>query len=366
MGKVVRFFGPRDAGLADEAERALGAGEVRIRTLFSGISAGTELSFYRGTGPFAEKRWERDLRLFVPNESPPSSVVMPGNAKRGQPGAARYPIDGMGYEEVGRISEVGQEADGVRVGDVVWGTWGHRESVVKTAEYASNRRLGAGVSPIVGVFSQIGAIALNVVLDADIHVGETVAVFGMGVPGQIVAQLARLNGARVIAVDRFARRLEMAKRLGAWDALDATQVDVARHIREVSGGRGADVCLEVSGAYAALQEAIRSVAYSARVVAAGFFQGEGKGLALGEEFHNNRVQVVCSQIFGVAPALTYRWDESRMQQTFMELVSSGTVQVEPLISRTMPVEEACAAFQLLDKKPEDVLEIVLEFSEAVQ
>ena len=54
---------------------------------------------------------------------------------------------------------------------------------------------------MLGIFSQITAIALNMILDADIHVGETVAVFGLGVPGQIAAQLARLNGARVVAVD---------------------------------------------------------------------------------------------------------------------------------------------------------------------
>ena len=66
---------------------------------------------------------------------------------------------------------------------------------MQSAERASARLLGADVDPRIGIFSQIGAIALNVILDADIHVGETVAVFGLGVPGQIVAQLARLNGA---------------------------------------------------------------------------------------------------------------------------------------------------------------------------
>ena len=58
----------------------------------------------------------------------------------------------------------------------------------------------------------------------------------------------------------------------------------------------------MTGNYRALHEAIRSVAYSSRVCAAGFMQGEGLGLRLGEEFHHNRVQVVCSQISGVAPA----------------------------------------------------------------
>ena len=85
------------------------------------------------------------------------------------------------------------------------------------------------------------------VLDADIHVGETVAVFGLGVPGQIVAQLARLNGATVIGVDGIRARRELATELGADVVLDAGEGGVAEQIRELTGGRGADVCLEVTG-----------------------------------------------------------------------------------------------------------------------
>ena len=217
--------------------------------------------------------------------------------------------------------------------------------------------------PVIGVFSQIGAIALNVVLDADIHVGETVAVFGVGVLGQIVSQLARLNGARVIVVDGIGRRLELAKRLGASEVIDVKQGGVAERIKESTDGLGADVCLEVSGSYAALHEAIRSVAYSARVVAAGFFQGEGSVLALGEEFHHNRAQVVCSQIFGVAPTLTYRWDQCRLQRTVMGLAKTGRIDLEALVSHVLPVDRAAEAYRLLDESPEQALEVILKFDE---
>ena len=86
-------------------------------------------------------------------------------------------------------------------------------------------------------------------LDADIHIGETVAVFGLGVPGQIAAQLARLNGARVIGVDNIAGRRELALELGADEVIDAGEGEVAEQIRDLTDGRGADVCLEVTGNY---------------------------------------------------------------------------------------------------------------------
>lgn len=343
MPRMVSFTSPGHAATVDEESRPLAPDEVRIRTLFSGISAGTELTAYRGTNPYINKKWDDHRRLFVDGAT-----------------SFEYPVNGWGYEEVGEVVERGAEVTTVEVGDLIWGTWGHRSETVQKCERAGKRVLRPGVDPRIGIFSHIGAIALNVVLDADIHVGETVAVFGLGVPGQLVAQLARLNGARVIAVDGVASRRELAKRLGAYEVIDATAGGVAERIRELTDGRGADVCLEVSGNYRALHEAIRSVAYNSRVCVAGFMQGEGAGLRLGEEFHHNRVQLVCAQISGVQPGLQHRWDEYRLQRTFIDLAETGRVRVTDLISHQFDLERGPDAFALLDKATSDVMQVVLK------
>ncbi len=344
---VVRFSAPHVAEVISEDAPPIGPDQVRIATLFSGISAGTELTAYRGSNPYLAKKWEESARLFVDGST-----------------SFSYPVDGWGYEEVGQVVEVGADVAGLDLGTLVWGTWGHRATTVQSAERARQRVLADGIDPRVGIFSEIGAIGLNVVLDADIHVGETVAVFGLGVPGQIVAQLARLNGARVIAVDGIAARRELAAELGADVVLDPGAGPIAEQIRELTGGRGADACLEVTGSYQALHEAIRSVAYSSRVCAAGFMQGEGLGLRLGEEFHHNRVQVICSQISGVAPTLRHRWSDLRLRRTAVDLAVSGRLRLMELISHTMPIAEAPAAFRLLDEHPEQALQVVLSFDPA--
>jgi threonine dehydrogenase-like Zn-dependent dehydrogenase len=349
MATMVSFTGPRTAQVVEEATRPLGDAEVRIRTLYSGISAGTELTAYRGSNPYLTKRWDEADRLFVDGST-----------------SIDYPVDGWGYEEVGEVTEVGSAVTSVQVGDRIWGTWGHRSETVQDEAQAAARILPLGTDPRIGIFSQIGAIALNVILDADIHVGETVAVFGLGVPGQLVAQLARLNGARVIAVDGIASRRDLAQGLGAHHVLDAREGSVAERIRELTDGRGADVCLEVTGNYAALHEAIRSVAYSSRVVAAGFMQGEGSGLRLGEEFHHNRVAVIASQISGVAPALQHRWDRYRLASTAIRLAVEGRLDVTSLISHALPVSRAGDAFTMLDERPEDALQVVLSFGEEAE
>jgi 2-desacetyl-2-hydroxyethyl bacteriochlorophyllide A dehydrogenase len=344
MGDVVVFTGPRAAEVRSEAERPLAAGEVRVQTLYSGISAGTELTAYRGSNPYLQKRWDPAQRLFVTDGH-----------------SLEYPVEGWGYEEVGRISELGPDTDGLREGQVVYGTWGHRASAVIPAERAGVCHLPDGLAARLGVFSRIGAIALNSVLDADIHVGELVAVFGQGVPGLLVTQLAALNGGTVVAVDAIPARLELARRLGAAHVLDAREGGVAERIHELSGGRGADVSIEISGAYQALHEAVRATAYSSRVVASGFFQGEGAGLFLGEEFHHNRIEIVCSQISGVSPRLDHRWDLTRLEQTFMGLAAQGRLDLDALVSHVVPVAQAAEAFNLLDERRDEAVQVILDF-----
>ena len=341
MGKVVVFTGPRELGFEEYDDRSLEANEVRLETLYSGISAGTELTAYRGSNPYIHKRWNAESRLFVQDQT----------------ASMAYPISGWGYEECGKVVEIGTQVDGVKKGDIIYGTWGHRTHHIVKDEYARDRILQSNLEPILGIFSQMGAISLNGVLDAAIRIGETVAIFGLGPPGQIVSQLAKKSGAQVIAVDLLDLRLQTAQRLGAVDiAINASDGDVAEKIKELTDGRGADVAIEASGAYSALHEAIRSVAYSAKVVALGFFQGGGESLLLGEEFHHNRVNVVCSQIFGVSPELTYRWDQSRLVKTTMQLQSDGVLNLKPIITQVYPFHEAAEAFRVCDYEYEKTIQ----------
>ena len=132
----------------------------------------------------------------------------------------------------------------------------------------------------------------------------------------------------------------------------------------LTDGRGADVTIEVTGSARALNEAIRATAYSARVVALGFLQGEAAGLLLGEEFHHNRINLVCSQISNVNPALSYRWDRLRLIHTIMDLQEKGYLNLRPVITHIIPFKQAAQGFQILDETPEEALQVVLDFSQS--
>lgn len=336
---------PRELAFVDTADAPLAPDEIRIATLFSGISAGTELSQYRGTSPFMNRRWDEERRLFVEADAP----------------SWPYPVSNLGYEEVGAIVELGAGVTGLRLGQRVYGTWNHRTHHVAAAEWARARLLPEGADPRIGIFSHIGAVALNGVHDARIRIGDVVAVFGLGVPGQIVAQAARASGATVIGVDPDAARREIALRHGAHRVLDANH-GAAETIKAMTDGRGADVCIEVSGAPPALADAIRAVAYSSRVVAMGFFQGEVPGLRLGEEFHHNRVELISSQISGTAPEAMHRWSKPRLWSTAIALQHAGVLNLLPLITHVMPFADAPALFDRLDRGEPGLLQAMLAFA----
>lgn len=347
MGQVVVFTEPQRLAIEEVEDRPLAENEVRLRTLYSGVSAGTELTAYRGSNPYLHKRWDDQRRLFVPDSET----------------SLRFPVVGFGYEECGEVVETGAAVTLVQPGDRVYGTWGHRTHHIIAEELAARRLLPPALDPILGIFSQMGAIALNGILDAAIRIGETVAVFGLGAPGQMIAQLAKRSGARVVGVEPIELRRRVAFQLGAVDeALSPAEGNVAEHIRSLTGGRGADVCIEATGAYPALHEAIRSAAYSAKVVTLGFFQGQGQGLFLGEEFHHNRANVVCSQIYGVSPELTYRWNRERLIQSTMQLQVEGVLNLRPIITQVLPFAEAAEAFRLCDLEPEKTIQVVLDFT----
>ncbi|MEV0597476.1 zinc-dependent alcohol dehydrogenase [Nonomuraea cavernae] len=345
---VISFEEPGRVRVGLEPPADLQPGCVRVRTIYSGVSAGTELTAYRGTNPYLGRKWDTERRLFVDGQT------------------HAYPLTGWGYQEVGEVVEAAPDVAGPPVGSLVWGIWGHRAEAVVPAERLAGHLLPPGADPLTGVFARVGAIALNAVHAADVHLGDQIAIFGQGVIGLLATRMAVLSGARVVAADAIPARLELARQYGAAETFDVSSGDVgsgsvAEYVRKRI--EGADTAIELSGSHQGLHEAIRTVRRGGRVVAAGFYQGDGIGLRLGEEFHHNQVQLVSSQIGGVASWLAHRWDVERLQRTFMELVQRGEIEVLDLVSHVVPVERAAEAFDLIDLHPSEVLQLVFQFEE---
>lgn len=348
MPQVVTFNAPLDVSLEEYETPPLTPDGVRIATWYSGISAGTELTAYRGTNPYLTGTWDADLRLFL----------------SGEPTFA-YPVSGWGYSEMGQVLEVGSDVADVEPGQLVYGIWGHRSEVVVPAAAVAGRTLAPETHPVRGTFARVGAIALNAVLAAEVRLGDRVAIFGQGVIGLLATRLAVLSGAEVIAVDGFDERLAVAREFGATTVLRADHAGGAgAAIRELTGGAGVDAAIELSGSDRALHEATRSVVIDGIVAASGFYQGGAAHLRLGEEFHHNRVRIVASQISGTPLALGPRWHQQRLVRTVMGQVAAGRVDVERLVTDTVDAADVASAFERLDKGDPATLQVVLRFDAA--
>jgi 2-desacetyl-2-hydroxyethyl bacteriochlorophyllide A dehydrogenase len=346
--QVVQFNAPRDVALVEVDRQPLEPASVRVRTWYSGISAGTELTAYRGTNPYLTGSWDPTARVF----------------RQGTP-TFEYPVAGWGYSETGEVVEVGDEVSDVEVGQVVYGIWGHRSEAVVPAAAVAGRVLGPDRDPLEGTFARVGAIALNAVLAADIRLGDRVAVFGQGVIGLLATRLAHLSGAEVIAVDGLAPRRAMATRFGASEVVAADHPDGAgAAVRALTGWTGVDSAIELSGNDRALHEATRCVVVDGTVVASGFYQGGAEHLRLGDEFHHNRVRIIASQISGTPVALGPRWDRVRLVSVFMEQVTSGRVDVRPLVTDVVDAGDVAQAFDRLDRSDPKTLQVVLRFDAA--
>lgn len=348
--KAMMYEGPRQLKVIDAPDLPMGPGQVRIKTLYSGVSHGTEMNVYRGAAPFFRRKMDRATRLFVPAEE---TELWSYPIRSCDPGVWQ-----MGYSAVGRVIEVGTKITKMKVGDIVYTSAPHQSHSVK--DEADVVVLPAGLQPEHGVFFTNLMTAFNGILDTRIHLGDTLVVSGLGVLGQLALQMARLSGAhKVFGVDLFEKRTSAALANGA-DAVfsPASTKDIALEIRHLTNLKGPDAVIEVSGNVAALHQAIRIAAPDTTVTALGWYQGSCAQLDLSEEFHHNRVSVRCSQTGGVGPEISHLWNFERKTNTCLELLSR--LKLDNLVTK-FPYDQVAEVYRLIDGHPADLIQAVLTY-----
>ena len=329
------FSRPKEIEFREEEVEPPRGDEILVQALYSGISHGTEMLVYRGEVP-------RDLEL----DAFLTTIK----------GSFRFPVK-YGYSSVGKVVELGSIASRLCRGDVVFVHHPHQTSYVVPENMAV--KLPQDSSPMLGVFVANLETALNCILDSDVRLGESVAIFGQGVIGLLVTQLAKKCGAdKVFTVDRIERRREVSRKLGA-DFSFGLDNDPAQAIKELTDGTGVDVVIEASGSPEALDYAIKSAAFEGLVVVVSWYGTKPATLHLGEQFHRERIKIKSSQVSHVNAALAPRWSVKRRTDMVIKLLPQ--LNLDELISDVVPFEEAQAAYEKIDKAPEETLQVVLSY-----
>ncbi|HIO79737.1 TPA: alcohol dehydrogenase, partial [Candidatus Poribacteria bacterium] len=203
MPRELVAVAPRTPVLREYEEQPLKSNELRIKSIFSAPKHGTELRPYRADTKDQTSPFDGQKRIHI-----------------GEGGDPKFPIR-LGNMAVGNVIEVGQEVASSQIGDKVFGHLPIRET--HTVNQGRIKKVPKGMSSEAIVYSDPAGVALCAIQGSQICLGSSVIIFGLGAIGQMALQLARLQGARWIAVsDPIPVRRKVAKNHGADLVIDPT------------------------------------------------------------------------------------------------------------------------------------------------
>jgi len=259
-----------------------------------------------------------------------------------------------GYSAAGVVVEPGADSGGIKAGDRVAcagaGFASHADYIAVPENLAA--RIPEGVTFKQSAFTTVGAIALQGVRRAEVTLGETVVVVGLGLIGQLTAQLLSAAGCNVIGSDLIAERCELAATLANAQIAEG---DVVAQVMKLTKGVGADKVMLCASTRSSepVNQAFKMCRERGRVVMVG-----AMGMELDRtEFYNRELDFVISRSTGPGrydrdyeergidyPIGYVRWTEQRNMEAFLGLLASGKLDVDALITTSYPIEKAAEAY----------------------
>ncbi|HZX06797.1 bi-domain-containing oxidoreductase [Kribbella sp.] len=361
MKQVAQNYKSGELAVLDVPPPACAPGGVLIRSLYSLISTGTELM----------KVGEARLSLVGKAKARPDQVrkVLDTVAQQGLTSTYKKVMNKLdsytplGYSVCGVVVEVGAGAEEFSVGQLVAAAG---NEFALHAEYnwvPVNLCVPVpdGVPAEQAAFSTVGAIAMQGVRQAEVQLGDTAVVIGLGLVGQLVVRLLVAAGVRVFGIDTVADRCRMAEKAGALYCVGADEAGVAaleRSLLQASNGLGADRILLAAGGHSngPVETAARLARDRARVVDIGKTRLDLPWNA----YYDKELDVRFSRSYGPGryddryelqgidyPAGYVRWTERRNLECFVDLIAREQIDVGALIANTFPIADATDVYQKL-------------------
>jgi len=283
----------------------------------------------------------------------------------------------LGYSGAGVIVEKHSSVSDLELGDrVAYGGegTGHGERILTGRNLVARVPEGLGFDR--ACFATLGSIAMNAVRIASPGLGDTVAVIGQGLVGQLVTQLAKLQGAVVIALDLRPDRVELARRLGADHALVGDDGSAAK-INSMTGGRGVDCTIIAAAAKSVgpAHQALNITRDRGRIVVVGAVNLEFPW----GEMYRKEIQLFMARAYGPGsydadyekkgidyPFAYVRWTENRNMEEFLRLAAEDRINLDLLVTHRFPLEEAATAYQTILDPQSKSLAVLLRYPEADQ
>jgi len=332
-------------------------GFLLVRTAVSLISAGTErLTVEAGQKGLLARAVEQPALV----KQVIQRAVSEGVANTVE--AVRSKLDShiaLGYSAAGTVIDVGGGVTSFRIGDRVACAGVGYASHAEVLSVPKNLcvRLPEKVGFEAAAFGTVGAIAMQGLRLAELTLGESVVVIGLGLIGQITVQLAKANGCRVFGIDLDAGKIQLAKRFGADDGC-APDDDAKRQVKEWSRGYGADAVL-IAAATSSNQPV---------ELAGDISRPKGRVIVVGavglnvprHSFYNRELTFRISKSYGPGrydpeyeerghdyPLPYVRWTEGRNIEAFLDLIAQGRLELDPLITHRFDLQQTEQAYKLI-------------------
>ena len=332
----VLFTGKDQVELEQRAVPAPGPGEIQVHSRQSLISTGTEC-IVLGRKYEPGTHWDHWARSYTDGFPP-------------------------GYLNAGQVIAVGEDVSGFKVGDRV----ACRRSHVQYFNHPAAAALAIpdGVSYEEAAWFGLAKITQVGVRRAAHTLGDAVVVIGLGLLGQLVTQYARLSGAReVIAIDTAPLRLEMARAHGATHTLEMGVADAKEAVREITGGRLADVVYDITGHPAVFSPALGLAKNFGTLLLLGD-TGTPSEQRLTVDVVTRGVRIVGAHDGHSAPTetATEYWTEANMERLFFTYVARGQMKVNDLVTHRFSPRDAPAAYHLLQTDRSNVMGVMFDWT----
>jgi predicted dehydrogenase/threonine dehydrogenase-like Zn-dependent dehydrogenase len=339
---------------------------VLVRPAFSLISSGTETADIHKDGVLKEvaenpshlRRIYQAMKIHGP-----ARVTAEVVAK-----FSEYAV--LGYAGAGYVVDKHRTVDDLEIGSrVAYGGegTGHGETIQAGRNLIV--RVPDGVRLDQACFATLGSIAMNAVRNAAIEIGEVVAVIGQGLIGQLIAQLVRLQGGSVVAIDLRPDRVALSRTLGADHGMTAS---IAEGIKDVTDGRGVDCAIVAAAAKSAspCRQALEICRDRGRIVIVGAVE-----IAFPwTEMYLKEIRLFMARAYGPGsydaayekegrdyPLPYVRWTENRNMEEVLRLIALGRLQVDPLITHRFALDDAGRAYDTIMSPGSTSLGVVLEY-----
>jgi len=280
----------------------------------------------------------------------------------------------IGYSAAGIVIGVGPDVEGIAVGDAVAcagaGYANHAEVVCVPKNLAV--KIPDGVDFGSAAYATVGAIAMQGVRRAELELGESVAVIGLGLLGQLACQIAKAAGCKVIGFDLSEEAAELARSLGADCAYPVSGELAIEAAMSFSNGRGVDavVITAATGSSEPIESAGMMARSKGRVVVVGDvgltvprppYYAKELDLRLSTSYGPGRYDPEYEEAGHDYPYGYVRWTEQRNMEAFLRLVRDGAVSAGPLTTHRFSIDEAPSAYEVITSGADRYVGVLIEY-----